>query len=226
MISIAIPTYEMNGRGPGFIEQSLNYISRQTYTDLEVVISDHSLNDEIKNICENFKSLDINYIKNETDRGSSSANLNNAIRNTKYDIIKFLMQDEFLYDALLLEEIAKFFSDPEVKWVANSCINGPDVDTHLYTVIPRYNPDIIKGNNTIGSPSCVSIRRTEDLELFNHDLIWLMDCDYYKRLYDKWGEPKILPENHVFITHHPDQLTNLIPSEKKEYEHKLLLEKY
>ena len=46
-----------------------------------------------------------------------------------------------------------------------------------------------------------------------------MDCDYYKRLYDKWGEPKILPENHVFITHHPDQLTNLIPSEKKEYEH-------
>ena len=102
MISIAIPTYEMNGRGPGFIEQSLNYISRQTYTDLEVVISDHSLNDEIKNICENFKSLDINYIKNETDRGSSSANLNNAIRNTKYDIIKFLMQDEFLYDALLL----------------------------------------------------------------------------------------------------------------------------
>ncbi len=226
MISIAIPTYEMNGRGPGFIEQSLNYIARQTYTDLEVVISDHSLNDEIKNICENFKSLDINYIKNETDRGSSSANLNNAIRNAKYDIIKFLMQDEFLYDALLLEEIAKCFSDPEVKWVANSCINGPDVDTHLYTVIPRYNQDIIKGNNTIGSPSCVSIRRTEDLELFNPDLIWLMDCDYYKRLYDRWGEPRILPENHVFITHHPDQLTNLISSEKKEYEHKLLLEKY
>jgi glycosyltransferase involved in cell wall biosynthesis len=226
MISITIPVYEMNGAGSRFLEQSLNYISNQKYREFEVVISDHSINDDLKNICDKFNFLDINYIRNENYRGSSSSNMNNAILNTKYNIIKFLMQDEFLYDPFLLGEISNCFSDPDVKWIANSCINGPDVDNPLYTIVPRYNQDIIKGNNTIGSPSCISIRKTEDMEMFNPDLIWLMDCDYYKRVYDKWGDPMILPKNYVFITHHPDQLTNLIPPEKKEYEHKLLLQKY
>ena len=226
MISITIPTYEMNGSGKVFLEKSLEFISKQTFKLFEVVVSDHSISDEIEKICDKFNFLDIKYIKNQESRGSSSSNLNNAILNAKYNIIKFLMQDEFLYDENILYKISKIFEDDSVNWVASSCINGTDINNHLYIINPHYNNDIIKGNNTIGSPSCVTIRKTEDVILFDSDYIWLMDCDYYKRMYDRFGEPFYLNDSYVFITHHNDQLTNTIPNEIKRKEHEKILIKY
>ena len=226
MISITIPTYEMNGVGYKFLEKSLGFISKQSFKEFEIVISDHSKSNEIKNVCSNFNSLDINYIKNDKNFGSSSANLNNAIENSKYDIIKFLMQDEYIYEENTLLDIKKTFDDSTTNWVATGCLFGNNVEQPIGKMIPYYNSDIIYGNNTIGSPSTISIRRTNDLELFNPDLIWLMDCDYYKRLYDKWGEPKIIPEYKIFVNQHQNQVTNIIDNKLKQGEHELLRNKY
>lgn len=227
MISIVIPTYEMGDKGTFFIKKSLEYISNQTFKDFEVVISDHSIENEIKIICEEYPFLDIVYLKNEVNRGSSSSNLNNAILNSKYDLIKFLMQDEYLIDKELLSDIVQCFQEKEVNWIINGCLNGPSPDDIRYEISPYYSDEIIYGKNTIGSPSCVSIRKTEDLELFNKDLIWMMDCDYYKRLFDKWGYPKKLNTNSkVFINHHEFQLTNTIPHARKTLEHEYLKNKY
>jgi glycosyltransferase involved in cell wall biosynthesis len=226
MISITIPAYEMNGVGHKFLEKSLEFISKQSFKEFEVIISDHSKSNEIKNICSKFKLLDIKYIKNNKNYGSSSANLNNAIENSKYDIIKFLMQDEYIYDENTLLDIKKLFNDNTTNWTATGCLYGNDVEKPIGKMIPYYNDNIIYGNNTIGSPSIVSIRRTSDLELFNPDLIWLMDCDYYKRLYDKWGEPKIIPEYKIFVNQHKNQVTNIIDNTLKQKEHEFLIKKY
>jgi len=48
-ISIAIPCYEMHGRGTEMLQYSLNTIKKQVNSDFEVVISDHSKNDDIFN---------------------------------------------------------------------------------------------------------------------------------------------------------------------------------
>lgn len=218
MISITIPTYEMNGVGSFYINESLQYLEKQTFKIFEVVISDHSYNDDIKNICSKFNKLNIKYIKNEKNRGSSSANLNNAIINSKYNIIKFLMQDEYIINENALLDINNCFDDENVNWVATGFFNG-DIKNKM---IPFYNDRIIYGNNTIGSPSIVSIRKTKDLCFFNPDLIWLMDCDYYKRLFDKWGNPTIIKDAKIFINHHPNQVTNIIDNNRKEKEHRLL----
>ena len=71
----------------------------------------------LKNL--NVKNLDINYINNKTYLGNSSVNLNNAIINTKYSIIKFLMQDEYLYDSDILLKINESFKDKKINWVVN-----------------------------------------------------------------------------------------------------------
>ena len=52
MISIAIPVYEMNSTGADFLKLSLSKICEQTFTDVEVVISDHSKDEEIKKVCD------------------------------------------------------------------------------------------------------------------------------------------------------------------------------
>jgi glycosyltransferase involved in cell wall biosynthesis len=226
MISIAIPTYEMNGVGHFFIEQSLTFIAKQTYKNFEIIISDHSLDKKIDEICVKFDNLNIKLIKNELNRGSSSSNLNNAIKYCNGEIIKFLMQDEYLYNENTLLDIKNVFDNKNINWVVTGCLYGNSIDNVKGKMIPHYSNDIINTINTIGSPSVVSIRKTEDLEFFNPDLIWVMDCEYYKRLFDKWGQPFIIPEYKIFVTQHENQLTNIISSEKKNIEELYLKNKY
>lgn len=226
MISIVIPTYEMNGVGPQFLEKSLSYIDKQTFKNFEVVVSDHSTNGDVKNVCDKFKNLDINYIKNNSNKGSSSANLNNAILNAKYNIIKFLMQDEYLYDENTLLDIKKEFDDEKVNWVITGCLYGNDVYNPKGKMLPIYTDRVIEGINTIGSPSVVTIRKSADVDLFDPNLIWMMDCEYYKRLYDRWGEPTILMEYKIFVNQHENQITNIISNEIKNSETTQVINKY
>ena len=58
-------------------------------------------------------------------------------------------------------------------------------------MVPEYNDEIYLGNNTISSPSVLAIRNKNVLT-FDESLSWLMDVDYYKRLFDKYGLPEIV----------------------------------
>src|SRR3989344_4191838 len=106
LLSICIPTYEMHGLGDKFIRHSFDILTHQTFKDFDVVISDHSRTDAIKNVCDRYKNkLDIQYYKNTKDRGNSSANINNAIQKATGKLIKILLQDDFLYTNDALKEI-------------------------------------------------------------------------------------------------------------------------
>lgn len=227
MISIAIPTYEMNGVGTIFLRKSLQLISNQTFKDIEIVISDHSVGDSIQKVCEDFYAeLNIVYLRNLENRGRSSANMNNAILNCKGEIIKFLFQDEYLYKNDCLQEIKDFFDKNNQYWLMTGCSYGPDLDQRIGSMIPHYDDrSIMRAINTIGSPSVVSIRN-KDLELFSDNLLWVMDCDYYKRVFDRHGSPGILADDKVFICQHNNQVTNLISSDLKYQEENYLLNKY
>jgi glycosyltransferase involved in cell wall biosynthesis len=66
--SIAIPTWEINGKGVEYLDYSLNIIAQQSFTDFEVIVSDHSQNDDIKNLCEQWNQIiDVKYYKNKID---------------------------------------------------------------------------------------------------------------------------------------------------------------
>ena len=69
--SITIPTYEMKGLGVEYLEHSFNILNTQTFKDFEIVVSDHSVDDVIKSLCEKWSGLlDIKYHKNENKRGN------------------------------------------------------------------------------------------------------------------------------------------------------------
>jgi len=227
LVSIAIPCYEMFGKGSVFLDFSLKKIKDQTYKNIEVVVSDHSLDDEIKNVCDKYKNeINIVYIKNEKNRGSSSANLNCALKKCSGEIIKILMQDEYLLEKTSIEEIEKKFSENDsIKWLLNSCVFGGFPNFEKGRLTPRYSDGITKSINTIGSPSVLTIKN-ENLIFFNEDLIWVMDCDYYKRIYDLFGLPDILDKHLVYIVQHDKQVSNIINKDQKEKEEEYLNKKY
>ena len=62
--SIAIPTYEMKGKGVEYLEHSFQILNNQTFKDFEIIISDHSKSDDIKLLCDKWKDI-FSSIKNE-----------------------------------------------------------------------------------------------------------------------------------------------------------------
>ena len=89
--SIAIPTWGIRGKGVEYLEHSFNILAQQSFTDYEVVISDHSEDDDIKNLCNSWSSMmDIKYLRNCNGRGKIAPNMNNAIEHSSGLFIKML----------------------------------------------------------------------------------------------------------------------------------------
>ena len=226
MISLAMPTYESFGRGVEFLEFQFQRFIEQTYKDFEVVISDHSKDDNIENLCKRYDNLiNINYLRNELHRGNFTYNTNEAMKRCKGDIIKILYQDDFLWDKHSLQKIHDAFGE-ETKWLVTSCEHTNDGTIFNRHHQPAYNDEIYTGKNTIGNPSVLSIKRCEDMLYFDERMIWTVDVDYYKRLHDKFGPPAILNDITVVIRLWDKQMTHLIPSEIKRREVILSTEKH
>ncbi len=215
-LSICIPTYEMKNIGTIFLDHSFNILSKQTFKDFEVVISDHSSNDGIKEICEKYSDLiKIKYVKNLDNLGSSSANINNAIRHASGKLIKVLFQDDFLFNEDSLEITVSNFNIEKDTWLVSRCEHSTDGQTFIRDFKPHYNDNIHLGLNTISSPSVLTILNNNPL-FFDEKLIWLMDCDYYKRCYLKFGSPKILNAVTVVNRIGEHQVTNSIVNREIE----------
>lgn len=223
MISICIPTYEMKGKGAEYLEYSFNILYQQTFKDFEIIISDHSKSDLIKDLCDNWETvLTITYVKNEHKRGNSSANINNAIRHANRDIVKILCQDDFLYNEDSLKTQLDYFKKG---WLVTACCHydGKEIYKPLY---PRYHNNIQYGENTIGSPSVLMLQNKDIIE-FDEELIWLTDVDYYKRLYNKFGPPTVCDNISVVSREHPYQVTHTLATDNiKQQEYKYIINKY
>lgn len=211
MISIAIPTSEMKGQGWRFLHQSLTALTTQTYKDFEVVVSDNSDDDRIKEACSVYDELNIRYIRNPI-KGMAS-NTNNAIRESRGDLIKILYLDDYLCRKDSLQDIVDNFTG---RWLISGCTTNPH---------PYYTGDIHQGNNKLGSPSVMTILNKDPL-FFDETMTWLLDCDYYKRMYALYGLPVILDKVSVHIGVGDHQATNTLSKELKDRELDYMRNKY
>jgi len=218
----------MHGKGGEFLSFNLSKILNQTYKNYEVVVSDHSVSNLIKDVCDHYSSLgmDVKYLKNDLNRGNSSSNINNAILQSNGEIIKILFQDDFFFHSQSLEDIVSQFSEGGVNWLVTACCHSRDGVNFERDYYPQYTEDIMEGNNLISSPSVLSFLRDENITLFDEKLVWLMDCDIYKRLYLRYGDPLYLNSINVVNRTWDGQFNNHIPWEKKMWEIEYGRQKY
>lgn len=209
-ISICIPTWEQYGRGVEFLQNNFEVLLSQTYKNFNVIVSDHSKDDHIKLLCEEYSThLEIKYFKNENFLGNGPANTNNSIINADGDIIKIIFQDDYLYDERALELIVKEFENDECMWLVCGCNHTHDDGlNHTNPMTPYWNDEIKRGVNTISSPSVLSFRNNNPC-LFDENLTMLMDCDMYQQLYVRYGLPTILPDCLVTNRIHQHQISTL-----------------
>ncbi len=219
-ISVAIPTHDM-ARKVVFLKRSLDALWTQTEQDFEIIVSDNSDDDELKKLCEWYQG-GIKYFRNP--KKGMAQNTNAAIDACSGDLIKILYLDDFLAHDKALEQIWQNF---EGGWLVTGCLHSPDLNGHyrLNPHYPRYSPQVQFGQNTIGSPSVLTIENKDPLH-FDEEMTWLLDCDYYQRLRERYGEPAILDDLNVVIGLGEHQATFLLSDELKMREHEYLNKKY
>src|SRR3989338_9998299 len=221
-ISVCIPTYEMHGKGSILLKRNFNMLLGQTFKNFEVIVTDNSPDDIIKNLCKdpNYKALNVKYIRNP--KRGISPNTNEAIKQSTGELIKILYMDDYLTNKNSLQDIVDSFKG---YWLVTGCGhdtgNGKIRDMHL----PTWNKKLYLGKNTIGSPSVLTIKN-ENPPLFDENLTWTLDCDYYQRLYDQHGEPTILNKINVIIGKGKHQTTNHLNYLIKKNEYKYMRKKY
>ncbi len=218
-ISVAIPTYDSNGEGAEFVRFSLDQIKKQSFKDFEIVISDDSNNDNIKNLVDEYnKFFDIKYFKSADislpDRPyvkGMTQNINRAISSCTKKVIQILFQDDFFRTKNVLKNINDFYESNNHEWAACWFYETKDGKTASRTAIPQYTERIYLGENTMSSPSIVSFRNKQEFNehtFFDESLIMLMDCDWYKRMADKYGYPGIIDDYSIVIRQHAGQISN------------------
>ena len=227
-VSIAIPTWESHGRGGEFLDDLFRTIEIQTFKDFEVCISDHSVNDDVLNVVNQFRDkFEIVFRRNIEHRGNGPANTNAAIDLCSSEIVKIMFQDDFFYDDESLEKIVSEFENSDKAWLVNACNHTKDDGHSFYwDFYPQWNDKILHGVNTISSPSVLSIKKEVFEKVkFDTSLVMMMDCDYYYNAREQFGDPiyyhDVLVSNRV----HKNQISMLYDKNLQD-EVNYCLEKY
>ena len=206
MVSVAIATYEMSGRGRYFLRQALESIHIQDYSNVEVVISDDSKDDEIASECHDWDAkLRIRYFQN-TGPLPASRKLNLAIDKCEGSVVKILCQDDVLADPSSLKQTVEGLTHGNV-WLVSAYAHIDENNLRLGGHTPTLNSRIER-KNTIGSHSGLAFLKNQQSQRFDEKLFWRMDCELYRRLFENYGKPFYLLSETVNVRQWQGQATN------------------
>lgn len=148
-----------------------------------------------------------------TKNGKMPINFNSAIKRARGEIIKVLCMDDYFAHKDALKAIVDNFTGT---WLITGCDNNPE---------PKWHYRIQFGHNKLGGLSTLAFAN-KDPFMFDENLSWLIDCDYYYRLFTKYGLPVILNDINVCIGIHENQMTKVIPMDIKLSELEYMKNKY
>ena len=213
-ISICIPTYNE----PGKIKKLLESISIQTYKDYEIIVTDDSTNELTRDVVVNdFKQLPLTYLKNQSPKGTPE-NWNYAISMAKGEWVKLMHHDDWFNDAGSLGVFAKY--------AVNACkgcgfifcayqnvhLNSNKIEKVFASSVNRFllkkNPLILFKKNIVGNPSCTMVKKTVSATiLFDKNLKWIVDFEYYIRLFNVSADVIYIKDILVNVGIHDKQVT-------------------
>lgn len=185
-VSICIPTYKQ----VEYLRKTLDSIREQDFTDYEIIVSDDSPDDSVKNVLKeyDFKGK-LNYFYNSPALGAP-ANWNFAMNKAVGDYIKIMHHDDYFTSSQSLKKFVKLLDDdPQVSFAFSattiSLLSLNTKKTHkcssgqLKKIVSQ--PDALFFANYIGAPSATIVRNKKNVS-FDTNLKWLVDVEWYYRL--------------------------------------------
>jgi len=212
LVSVCLPLFN----GEAFLQDALISLKNQTYSHLELIVSDDNSIDASRRIVEEF-ALTLPFpvrIFNHIPNGIG-ANWNNCIRYAKGEFVKFLFQDDLLEPQCIEQMVKQMLNNPSVGLVyckRKIIVNKHNEFTRLfisdYSILHTtwsslniLNGIAIQGKkmlkdefllntpeNKIGEPSAVLIKTEvfKHVGFFSNHLVQCLDVEFWLRLMSKY----------------------------------------
>jgi glycosyltransferase involved in cell wall biosynthesis len=231
LVSICIPTYN----GAKYIEEALHSALNQTYSNIEIIISDDNSQDSTLEI---FRRIMSNtqipfYIYNHIPSGIG-ANWNNCVKKANGKFIKFLFQDDILFDnciemmitlALKGQNVGLVYCKRKIlydstdlehhKWIKDcGILHKSWIDFEVKSGIEKgrkylKNYSLLnEPPNKIGEPPAVLLNKScfEKVGYFDEELKQTLDFEYWYRVM-KYYDIGFIDEELIAFRLHKDQAT-------------------
>ena len=206
MLSIVIPTYSMHGQGIFFLERCIRSIVQQQLLpeqQIEIIISDQSTDHHIQQWVQGYQinahqRIPLRYQRVRSKLGYAAHNLNVGIAAAHYPYCKILFQDDLLVETHYLARIFELLKTYNPQCIFTGACHTTDGKSFFNPIEPADNPYLLFGNNTVSSPSVVTINRSfARAHPFDEQLKMLFDCAFYYEVF-RSGQPILLaPEIHI-----------------------------
>ena len=216
MLSILLPTYN-HILGTKRILEQLSNISQE----IEIIISDNSTNNEITKLVKEYKNINnLTYHKSNT---KPAQNWNFLIQKAKGNYIWLLHHDESLLHKTHIEQLLEILkTNIHDILVMPTLLKFPDrryrlhVPKFIEKVLINYFANYVLKRNFIGPMSALIVKKSKT-ELFDTNLKWLTDQEWYYRIFQNSKNILFIPKIEIvsFQNEH-ESLTNKIRKDLKK----------
>ena len=231
LISICIPAYKRITD----LKILLDSIGRQTFKNFEVIITDDSPDDTVKNFCDAYPNVfELVYYKNSIPLGTPE-NWNEGIRKATGTWVKLMHDDDyFASDNSLALFVAAIESDKQAT-VFYSAFVFEDVANHTKKKITcnwfdrfflSLSPYHLLRRNYFGNPSCIIVKKEVSF-LYDNRFKYIVDFAYYIQLLQNNIKCVYINDVLIHVGINEGQVTNYTYKNKavQMYENHVLFEK-
>jgi glycosyltransferase involved in cell wall biosynthesis len=183
-VSVVVPAYN----NAEYIAETIESILRQTFTDFELIIADHSSTDETLSIIEEYDDPRIRVLSTEAG-GGAKRNWDRVTAEATGEFVKLVCGDDTIFPTSLEAQVTAFDSHPSAVLVASQ---RTLVDANGKTVIAARGlgglsglvsgraaarTGVRAGANIFGEPGCVLMKQNvlQDIGLWDNDHPYLID---------------------------------------------------
>jgi glycosyltransferase involved in cell wall biosynthesis len=185
-VSICIPTYKQTQH----LKKALDSVITQDFRDYEIIISDDTQDDSVKNLLQSYQFNNAMYYFQNIPALGSPENWNFAISKANSEYIKILHHDDYFTSKNSLGKFVALldnnpqadfaFSGSEVEMLEQNKIIKSHCSKQAFQLISQ-KPSELLITNHIGAPSSTIVRKANVIE-FDKNMKWLVDVDWYIQL--------------------------------------------
>lgn len=207
-VSICIPAYKR----VNFLKRLLESIKIQTYKNYEVIITDDSPDNSVKELVNQYiEVFNIKYYSNNPALGTPK-NWLEGISKASGEWIKIIHDDDWLSSQYSLEKFIKasehncrfIFSGYNAFYEETAIYKDKTISISQFLRVNDF-PYTLFADNVIGPPSVLMFHHSV-AEYYNPALKWLVDIEYYIRILQK-EKAVYIPEPLINMSYNDSQVT-------------------
>ncbi len=197
--------------GELYLKQAIESILKQSYPDFKFYITDDGSRDKSWDILNEYNDSRIHLWRHKNNLGLTKT-LNQMLNNIEENIIVRMDGDDISHSSRL-EKIVGVFDSTSAAWVTTRVDLIDESGVHLKQTLESRTTQIYideyLSNYNFYCHGAMAFKRksVQDLGGYNESLQFSQDYDLWLRMFDKYGQPVIIPETLYSVRRHHQNIS-------------------